>query len=127
MLNRVKLTCRACGSVLKTKFVDLGVLPISNAVPLIDAVNGMEVIYPLRAYVCSSCRLVQLEDFGSRETHFNGDYAYFSSISSSLRNGVTNAVAQPRIHSMFIVIISPHQSSDKSKLRIIKLNIKNCE
>lgn len=77
------LNCRACGSTLKTKFVDLGISPISNAFPRIDAVNAVENVYPLRAFVCSSCRLVQLEDFGSREIHFKDDYAYFSSISTS--------------------------------------------
>ncbi len=45
--------------------------------------RGAETIYPLRALVCSRCRLVQLEDFGSREEHFNEDYAYFSSVSTS--------------------------------------------
>jgi SAM-dependent methyltransferase len=42
----------------------------------------MEPFYPLRVFVCSSCRLVQLEEFESPERIFS-DYAYFSSYSDS--------------------------------------------
>jgi SAM-dependent methyltransferase len=38
------------------------------------------VFYPLHAYVCSNCHLVQLEEFESRENIFS-DYLYFSSFS----------------------------------------------
>ncbi len=39
-------------------------------------------ILPLKAYVCSECFLVQLEEWESPENIF-GDYAYFSSYSRS--------------------------------------------
>ena len=42
----------------------------------------MEPFYPLRALVCASCFLVQLEEFETPEQIFS-DYAYFSSYSSS--------------------------------------------
>ena len=42
----------------------------------------MEPFYPLRAYVCSQCFLVQLEEFETPD-HIFSDYAYFSSYSSS--------------------------------------------
>jgi 2-polyprenyl-3-methyl-5-hydroxy-6-metoxy-1,4-benzoquinol methylase len=42
----------------------------------------MERFYPLHAYVCSKCLLVQLQEFESPEQIF-GDYAYFSSYSES--------------------------------------------
>ncbi len=42
----------------------------------------MEPFYPLRAYVCERCWLVQLEQFESSEEIFS-DYAYFSSYSTS--------------------------------------------
>ena len=42
----------------------------------------MEPFYPLRALVCGSCFLVQLEEFETPERIFS-DYAYFSSYSSS--------------------------------------------
>jgi len=42
----------------------------------------MEPFYPLHAYVCESCFLVQLEEFQSPEKIFS-EYAYFSSYSDS--------------------------------------------
>jgi hypothetical protein len=42
----------------------------------------MEPFYPLHAYVCTNCFLVQLEEFVAPSEIFN-DYAYFSSYSNS--------------------------------------------
>jgi hypothetical protein len=43
----------------------------------------MEKFYPLHAFVCTDCWLVQLDEFESPETIFAEDYAYFSSYSDS--------------------------------------------
>src|SRR5207248_10488134 len=43
---------------------------------------AMEPFYPLRAYACSSCFLVQLEEFETPSQIFS-EYAYFSSYSTS--------------------------------------------
>ena len=43
----------------------------------------MEPHYPLHAYVCENCLLVQLEEFASAEAIFS-DYLYFSSFSETL-------------------------------------------
>jgi len=56
--------------------------PLSNAFVKPDTLDQMEIFYPLRAYVCESCYLVQLEQFASPKDIFN-DYAYFSSYSQS--------------------------------------------
>ena len=42
----------------------------------------MEPFYPLHAFVCENCFLVQLEEFQQPEAIFS-DYAYFSSYSDS--------------------------------------------
>jgi len=42
----------------------------------------MKPFYPLHAYVCSACRLVQLEEFESSQ-HIFGDYIHFGSYSES--------------------------------------------
>jgi hypothetical protein len=47
-----------------------------------DQLNAMEPFYPLHAYVCEKCFLVQLEAYVSAE-HIFRDYAYFSSYSDS--------------------------------------------
>lgn len=56
--------------------------PPSNAYVRPENANRMELFYPLHAYVCSECFLVQLEQFQSPDEIFS-DYAYFSSYSES--------------------------------------------
>lgn len=74
--------CRFCRTLLEQTFVDLGVSPLSNSYLKPEDLNRMEPFYPLHAYVCSSCFLVQLEEMESPEEIFD-DYAYFSSFSES--------------------------------------------
>ena len=74
--------CRACGTALKHVFADLGNSPLSNAFLSADQLNRMEPYYPLRAYVCARCYLVQLDEFETPEKIFH-EYAYFSSYSES--------------------------------------------
>ena len=56
--------------------------PPSNAYLLPAQLQQMEKFYPLHAYVCDTCFLVQLQEFESPEQIFS-DYAYFSSYSRS--------------------------------------------
>jgi 2-polyprenyl-3-methyl-5-hydroxy-6-metoxy-1,4-benzoquinol methylase len=63
--------------------VDLGLSPIANAFPTPEEAQAGERFFPLRAFVCDRCKLVQLEDFETREAHFRADYPYFSSFSST--------------------------------------------
>jgi SAM-dependent methyltransferase len=75
--------CRFCGAGLVHTFADLGMTPISNAFLKADQLNRMEPFYPLHAYVCGKCFLVQLEEFESPQKIFGDNYAYFSSYSDS--------------------------------------------
>ncbi|MBY0613429.1 MAG: class I SAM-dependent methyltransferase [Beijerinckiaceae bacterium] len=77
------LCCRSCGAALSTVFVDLGVQPISNRFRSAADQSKPETFYPLRAFACDACKLVQLQDFGTPDEHFNDDYVYFSSFSTS--------------------------------------------
>jgi len=74
--------CRFCDAPLRETFADLGMTPMSNSFIAPDQASAMEPFYPLHAYVCSTCRLVQLEEFES-PSHIFGDYIYFSSYSES--------------------------------------------
>ena len=56
--------------------------PLSNAFLNADQLNAMEPFYPLHAWVCDKCFLVQLEEFES-PAHLFSDYAYFSSYSDT--------------------------------------------
>jgi hypothetical protein len=74
--------CRFCGAPLTVTFVDLGMSPLCESFLREDELSQMEPFYPLHAYVCQVCLLVQLEQFVSPETIFT-EYAYFSSYSDS--------------------------------------------
>jgi SAM-dependent methyltransferase len=62
--------------------IDLGMSPPSNSFLKPEQLNRLEKFYPLHAFVCSECFLVQLEEFESPEEIFS-DYLYFSSFSES--------------------------------------------
>lgn len=62
--------------------VDLGMSPLCESFLAADQLNRMEAFYPLHAWVCDRCFLVQLEEYVSGEEIFT-DYAYFSSFSDS--------------------------------------------
>ena len=71
--------CRNCGTPLTITFADLGRQPISNALLDEVEVERGEMIYPLHAYVCEQCLLVQLPELVAPSALFNDRYAYFSS------------------------------------------------
>ena len=53
--------CRGCGGHLTVTMADLGLQPASNAFLDSKADIAREKRYPLRAKVCESCKLVQLD------------------------------------------------------------------
>ena len=75
-------TCRFCATPLENEFLNLGLSPISNAFINPGQADQDEAFYPLHAFVCSQCFLVQLEEFESPDEIFS-DYVYFSSYSDS--------------------------------------------
>ncbi len=75
-------SCRCCGAALQTTFADLGMTPMANSFVSPERAERMEPFYPLCAYVCEACHLVQLAAFESPQAIF-GDYVYFSSFSES--------------------------------------------
>lgn len=74
--------CRFCGSPLTESFVDLGATPLANSYIDPAAAGRTQRRYPLHAFVCGACFLVQLPAHESPEEIFS-DYAYFSSYSDS--------------------------------------------
>jgi SAM-dependent methyltransferase len=73
--------CRFCGGAL-FDFVDLGMSPLCESFVPEDRLNVAERFYPLAAYVCGSCFLVQLEEYVAPEEIFS-EYAYFSGFSDA--------------------------------------------
>jgi len=74
--------CRFCHAPLRTTFVDLGMSPLCQTHIAPDQLHEMEPFYPLHAYVCDRCFLVQLQEFVAPDAIFS-QYAYFSSYSTS--------------------------------------------
>ena len=75
--------CRSCGTPLRYSFVDLGPQPPCQNVVRPDQLGEGEEHFPLHAFVCHDCSLVQIDEVVPPEAIFAGEYAYFSSYSSS--------------------------------------------
>lgn len=80
--SKHRFSCRFCGSMLYATFVDLGMSPLCQTHIHPEQLHEMEPFYPLHAYVCDQCFLVQLQEFVSPDAIFS-EYAYFSSFSRS--------------------------------------------
>lgn len=74
--------CRFCGTTLQHRVVDLGMHPLCESFLRADQVDTMEPFYPLHAWVCHECYLVQINDYVTAD-HIFDEYAYFSSYSTS--------------------------------------------
>lgn len=72
--------CRFCDTKLTHSFADLGFSPLSNSYLKAEQLTKPEVTYPLHAFACEKCFLVQVDEFESPQNIF-GDYPYFSSMS----------------------------------------------
>jgi 2-polyprenyl-3-methyl-5-hydroxy-6-metoxy-1,4-benzoquinol methylase len=75
-------SCRHCGAGLHRTFCDLGVSPLANSYLTREQLEQGEMFFPLHAYVCERCFLVQLQQFETPDNIFS-EYAYFSSYSDS--------------------------------------------
>lgn len=74
--------CRHCGAPLARSFCDLGLSPLANNYLTREQLARGEMFFPLHALMCDQCLLVQLLEFETPANIF-GDYAYFSSYSTS--------------------------------------------
>jgi hypothetical protein len=81
--NRHQPSCRFCSADLEHTFVDLGMHPPCQKHVESHELDGPETFYPLHAYVCHVCFLVQLEEVVPPDEIFHENYAYFSSFSES--------------------------------------------
>jgi len=75
-------TCRNCGNSLTYTFADLGASPLCNELVQPEKINKGQQTYPLHAYVCEECFLVQIGT-GISPQEIYADYTYFSSYSDS--------------------------------------------
>ena len=76
------MMCRSCGSRRLESFIDLGASPPCESYLTAEALHGMEPHYPLHAWLCRDCWLVQIDAVVDAADIFS-EYAYFSSYSDS--------------------------------------------
>ncbi len=76
------LRCRLCGQALEHTFADLGTMPCANNFRRHEDLGKPEPGFPLHAFVCSNCWLVQIDVYQAPSEIFN-EYAYFSSYSDT--------------------------------------------
>ena len=101
-------SCRHCRAPLHQPVIDLGHQPPSNAYLNTTELNQPEVTYPLQAYLCTGCWLLQLPAHAAAEVLFSADYPYLSSVSSSwcahAEHTVHTAVARLGLNSTSMVV-----------------------
>ena len=76
-------TCRFCDAPIRHSVCDLGMHPLCESFLTSEQVNAEEPYYPLHAFVCEKCFLIQVKDYVHGTEIFGGEYAYFSSFSDS--------------------------------------------
>ncbi len=77
------MNCRFCKTELNAVFIDLFNSPASNSFLNGDQLNEPETYYPLKVYTCTSCFLVQIDEYKKTSEIFDQEYHYFSSYSKS--------------------------------------------
>jgi SAM-dependent methyltransferase len=81
-MNYQDIECRCCSSHRLVEFVDLGMSPLCESFVTKERLNSMEPFYPLVAFVCEECHLVQLQEYVAPTEIFT-EYAYFSAYSEA--------------------------------------------
>ena len=82
-VHRVRTTCRACGGRDLHRILDLGLQPLANAFPRDETEFAGEPRFPLEAWLCRQCALVQLLDVIHPEVLFR-DYIYVTGTSDTI-------------------------------------------
>ncbi len=77
-----ELHCRLCAAPLRHTFIDLGMSPLCETYIEPQQLDQYETFYPLHAYLCEHCFLVQVGEYVTPE-HIYSEYPYFSSYSDS--------------------------------------------
>ena len=76
-------SCRSCGGSKLEKILQLGEVPLANALLTAEQLEQTEPKYPLELVFCPACSLIQITVTVSPEVLFR-DYFYFSSFSETM-------------------------------------------
>ena len=80
-----KTTCRYCDTGLGEAFLDLGISPLANSLPLVQEAEKEEFACPLQLVKCQTCYLIQLSHVVPAEMMFS-NYLYVSSTTQTFRD-----------------------------------------
>jgi SAM-dependent methyltransferase len=99
--------CRSCGTQLEV-FLELGELPLPDALLSADDLDGPEASYQLDVGFCPECSLVQILQEVSPEALFVDNNLYFSSFSEGLlrhcRAHALNLMAERQLDAESLVV-----------------------
>ena len=79
----MSITCRLCGNSNLISVLDLGASPPCESFLSEEQLDRPEETYPLHLRLCPDCLLLQIPALITPEDTFGGDYAYYSSYSTS--------------------------------------------
>lgn len=79
----MSITCRLCGNSNLISVLDLGASPPCESFLSEEQLDLPEATYPLHLRLCPDCLLLQIPALITPEDTFGGDYAYYSSYSTS--------------------------------------------
>ena len=79
----MSITCRLCGNSNLVSVLDLGASPPCESFLSEEQLDLPEATYPLHLRLCPDCLLLQIPALITPEDIFGGDYAYYSSYSTS--------------------------------------------
>ena len=79
----MSITCRLCGNSNLVSVLDLGASPPCESFLSEEQLDLPEATYPLHLRLCPDCLLLQIPALITPEDTFGGDYAYYSSSSTS--------------------------------------------
>ena len=82
-MNDQSLACRSCGFTGLNTILDLGQMPLANALLTREQLAEPELTFPLRLVFCPRCTLVQITETVSAEKLFR-EYLYLSSFSETM-------------------------------------------
>jgi SAM-dependent methyltransferase len=80
---RVETACRVCGGTSLHTLLELGEVPLANALLRQEDLDRPEPRFPLTLLFCAECTLVQIRETVDPELLF-GHYLYFSSYSDTM-------------------------------------------
>jgi hypothetical protein len=80
--------CQICNSNKIQKVIDLGFQPLADDLQKNEKKNSPSLSYPIKIYLCKSCRLLQNNFIVSDQTLYSKNYHYRPGVSKTVENNL---------------------------------------